>query len=368
MNTFRSLGALALALSALLVFERRAVAATWPFQFVKVSGDQQTYLNGAPLESPLVVALTDSGGEPIVNAPVTFTVRSGGGFVATVTTTTDVQGRAQTGYTLASGNGGTNVIVATTIAGLSVTFTEYVMTDTLGFPDATTTGVPAGTTLTPSGNIVVTVDGTVIDARDVQGKIEVNANNVTIKRTRVAAAGCMAIQNHGRNLVVQDCEVFGLDPGVTAAIDGGDYTAQRVHIHDTVDGLKVSENTTIQDCYIHDLWKVGIPKDGGTHNDCMQANSGCNNITIRHCNISNAHHGNSCLFFAGGTEASNITVDGNLINGGGFCITFNSGTNRAITNNLFGRDYGVHLFRSQSPVTWSGNLWADTLQPANPRD
>ena len=45
-------------------------------------------------------------------------------------------------------------------------------------------GVPAGTTLTPSGSITVSTPGNVISGLNVTGEIDVNANNVTIRNTR----------------------------------------------------------------------------------------------------------------------------------------------------------------------------------------
>src|SRR4029079_4677185 len=50
------------------------------------------------------------------------------------------------------------------------------------------------TTPPPSGNINVTTAGTVIDGKDVTGTISVNANNVTIRNSRVTrtTGGCGA--------------------------------------------------------------------------------------------------------------------------------------------------------------------------------
>jgi hypothetical protein len=45
-----------------------------------------------------------------------------------------------------------------------------------GYPDATNTGVPVGTVLTPSGTITVTVPGSTIDSMLVTGQILVQAN------------------------------------------------------------------------------------------------------------------------------------------------------------------------------------------------
>src|SRR4051794_9819783 len=59
-----------------------------------------------------------------------------------------------------------------------------------GMPNATNTGVPAGTTLTAyTGPMTITTPGTVIEGLIINGQLAVNAANVTIK-------DCL-IQNYG---------------------------------------------------------------------------------------------------------------------------------------------------------------------------
>ena len=64
-----------------------------------VSGDGQSGLVGAPLPQPLTVLLTNPSGLPMAGATVTFATASGGS-VGTPTATTDVNGHAQTTWTL----------------------------------------------------------------------------------------------------------------------------------------------------------------------------------------------------------------------------------------------------------------------------
>ena len=60
------------------------------------------------------------------------------------------------------------------------------------YPDANCTGVPAGTTLTPSGGLTITTAGTVIDGRDITGQVVVNAPNVTIRNSRIRSNAMFA--------------------------------------------------------------------------------------------------------------------------------------------------------------------------------
>ena len=69
-----------------------------------------------------------------------------------------------------------------------------------GYPDATNTGVPAGTTLTNvSGDCVrITTPNTVINGQHITGCIQVEANNVTIQNSEITSSNFYAIQ-YGRD-------------------------------------------------------------------------------------------------------------------------------------------------------------------------
>jgi len=80
-----------------------------------------------------------------------------------------------------------------------------------GYPDATNTGVPAGTTLTTSGCITVTTNGAVIQNLSITDcNITVKANNVTIKNTRVSGCTYYPIDYDDSlysGLTIQDSEI-----------------------------------------------------------------------------------------------------------------------------------------------------------------
>jgi hypothetical protein len=100
--------------------------------FSMISGNSQLSSPGEFTDQPLIVSVTDSNGNPLVNAPVQFTVTAGGGQVATTSggTThpsllvrTDANGLAQIYYQNPASLNVTSTITATT-AGQSETFTE----------------------------------------------------------------------------------------------------------------------------------------------------------------------------------------------------------------------------------------------------
>src|SRR6476620_8553964 len=85
-----------------------------------------------------------------------------------------------------------------------------------GFPDATSTGVPAGVTLTPyNGNLVISTPGAVIEGLDIHGTVTINANNVTLKNVKVTASDnwVVRVMPGKTGVVVQDSELNGVGTG-----------------------------------------------------------------------------------------------------------------------------------------------------------
>jgi hypothetical protein len=104
----------------------------------KVSGDAQTGGTGGFLSAPLVVSVTAANGNPLYDAPVTFTVTSGGGQVqkssigslaGAITVLAASSGQAQAFFQLPATVSSSSQITVTTGTGSAaappVTFTEY---------------------------------------------------------------------------------------------------------------------------------------------------------------------------------------------------------------------------------------------------
>jgi len=66
------------------------------------SGDQQTGTMGQPFADPLTVTVTDSRGNPIVGAQVTFAITQGSATLGSLTAVTNAQGQASTTVTAGS--------------------------------------------------------------------------------------------------------------------------------------------------------------------------------------------------------------------------------------------------------------------------
>jgi hypothetical protein len=120
-----------------------------PSRIQLISGNNQTGMIGSVLPAPLVVAVTDSGGNPFPNKPVIFKVTqddgmvsAGGPLAPTVIATTNAQGQAQAQWKLGMRAGAGANSVEAYVVGVSGTaiFTE------------TGTEGPAGKIVIDTGN------------------------------------------------------------------------------------------------------------------------------------------------------------------------------------------------------------------------
>ena len=97
-----------------------------PQTLVKIAGDNQQGMLGDPLANPYVVEVRDQYGNPLQGAPVTFSIRVGGGLLGGKTTSetvmTDANGRTQTLLTLAP-HPGTNTVEVSIGGRMLATFT-----------------------------------------------------------------------------------------------------------------------------------------------------------------------------------------------------------------------------------------------------
>jgi hypothetical protein len=213
-----------------------------------------------------------------------------------------------------------------------------------GFPSAANTGVPSGTTLTKqTGNLVIRQDGTVIDAVDLTGSIDVYANNVTIRRSKISGTNWWGVylREGYANLTVEDSEIFGngvqqMEYGISSS--GGTVTALRNNVHTISNGIDVPIGL-IEDNYVHD------PKYfDGDHTDMIMSEGGApagSTLTIRHNTAVNTLDQTGAIaLFADWGPQHDVQVENNLLIGGGY--SFYGGdvgsSNLHVTGNVFGRE------------------------------
>jgi hypothetical protein len=89
------------------------------------------------------------------------------------------------------------------------------------------------------------------------------------------------VSNSATDFLIEDSELVPSNPSVQIdGIRGWNYTALRVNIHGTTDGIKMyGPNAALEDSYIHGLVTYAHDPDQGgnqSHNDAVQVLSGTN--------------------------------------------------------------------------------------------
>ncbi|MBX0299451.1 DUF4082 domain-containing protein [Cryobacterium sp. 1639] len=243
------------------------------------------------------------------------------------------------------------------------------------FPDASTTGPPAGTTLKPSGGVTITTNGAVYDGYKFSGDIMIRANNVTIRNSVVD--GRIAIRPPYTGLQVQRTEIVGPGPGYATkypAIGFANFSCDACDIHGWGDGAMMDNNVTVKNSWIHD-----IAVSGGSHNQAILSLGGSNyNILNNRLDAGPDANFTASLSFLNQWGAfTNTLVQGNLFNGGGYCVyaggeakgnAARPSSNVRFLDNTFGKSlhqkcgfYGpVTAFDpSGAGNQWQGNRWED---------
>lgn len=254
----------------------------------------------------------------------------------------------------------------------------------INWPNSSNTGIPQGTILTPViGGLNVTVAGQVISDKDITGCVNINADNVTLRRVKIKGCASEPVINVGyghKGIIIEDCEIDGQNRnsfGSGVGYEG--FTIQRCNIHNTGLGVHMTNNVTVEVNWIHDLYEAG-----GSHNDNIVTNGGSNFI-VRGNNLENSHTQTANVALYGDFAAvSNALVENNLLQGGGYSVyggsvdgkPYTSGANNIrFLNNRFTKKYWpkggywgpVSAFDPSKPGNvWSGNIWDDTGSVINP--
>jgi hypothetical protein len=239
-----------------------------------------------------------------------------------------------------------------------------------GYPDATNTGVPAGTPLSQfNGVLTVTTPGAVISGRDITGRIAIYANNVVIEDSRITTNEFFGIYTGpGFNgTAITDVTIVGstAEGGrCDVGIQGGVFHATRVNVSNCSDGFHLTGSGSVVDSYFHNPYFTAT-----SHNDGVQAFNGTG-LVIRHNTIDmGGPRGNSCVFLQPTTgRIRGATIESNLLNGGGFSVYVEQSTGVAVSDNRIGHAYGLGWFsrahNTHAPVV-TGNIWDNSGAPVS---
>jgi Ca2+-binding RTX toxin-like protein len=232
------------------------------------------------------------------------------------------------------------------------------------FPDATTTGVRSGVTLTPSGNLTVNTDGAVISGLNITGELLINASNVTVTDCKITGTVTVV----GQHDTIQYCDVIGHDnvDAITINTNGmlgqGDFTTIRAcDISAAENGIWLEgDNCTIDGNYMHNLFSNTGSSD--PHIDGIQIPAAFPGTTITH----DALIENNNLTLDNNTASSSITmrdavnVDmvGNHLSGGAAILRIEGNSQGCdVIDNQFGEYFYFPFDDEQTPPgVYSGNI------------
>jgi hypothetical protein len=252
-----------------------------------------------------------------------------------------------------------------------------------GFPDASNTGVPAGTTLSAyTGPSTITTANTVIDGKSI-GCIRVSAPGVIIRNSKISCTGGYAVFSgdgdySGTPLLIQDSDISCNNSGGTA-VGEANFTLRRVDISGCENGGDINQSVTIQDSYVHDLYNSASAHTDGFqfafgHLENGSVVAGSLNVTIDHNTIygmgADGSFGTSAIISNRGAD-KNVLIQNNLLAGGAvalYCEQGARGTNYRVLNNAFTRRFSpkvgyYDISTDCSDETQSGNYIYETGEP-----
>ncbi len=260
------------------------------------------------------------------------------------------------------------------------------------FPDATTTGVPDGTPLTPyTGPCSIQTNNVVIEAKIVDCDLRVLAQNVTISRSVINGTIYSDPGYYNGSFTLTDSEVR-MRNGTGTGVGDVNFKMTRVEVTGGSRSVNCATNCTVEDSYLHGQY---TDLRGIDHESAIRMGAGS---TIRHNTITcdarpvPPDAGCSAALTGYGDFAivEKNTIDNNLIDGGpdgsmGYCAyggsttgkPYSAGVNNIrFTNNIFMRGpsgkcgiWGpITSFDSRAPGNvWENNLWDDgrPVPPSN---
>jgi hypothetical protein len=267
-----------------------------------------------------------------------------------------------------------------------------------GWPDATNTGVPAGTTLADySAPCTITTAGTVIDSKNVTcDTLVVQAANVSITKSKTHAIWVDNDASAGRgwSVTVTDSEV---DAGQVqrSGVSDGSLTLLRDNIHGGQNAVQCDEKSTV--CDVRESWLHGqyIPDNQPWHlGGFLSDGNAAGPIALVHNSVVCDHAVNSvgegCTadisFIPNFSKTSGVTVQNNLLGaniGSSYCTyggekstsPFPHADHVVYTGNVFARGTN-RMCGAYGPVTdfnvnatgnvWTNNTWQDDGTPVPP--
>lgn len=241
-------------------------------------------------------------------------------------------------------------------------------------PDITNTGVPAGTVLSNySGAAYNNTSNMTYENMTFTSSMTFAGNSVTLRNCKLNSG----VLFNGDNIRMERCEIDGgVSLSGTATVD---LLYNRIHSFGS-DGLHITSDTgqvrdvTVAHNYIHN------PTPGaGAHADGVQVR-GVQRLTFLNNSIdmgpwklvNGQNVLNAAMFLQGGANGGNsdVTLENNYLNGGGYIFYVGNGPRTKVINTRFGPDgefgYVNNTAGQGDIIQWTGNVRDDNGAPVNP--
>lgn len=119
------------------------------------------------------------------------------------------------------------------------------------WPNDGSTGVPAGTQLTPWGeDCKITRPGTVIDARRVDCDLRIMTTGVEISRSLINGSVIVRQPEEGYSFTITDSQI-NVGERIATGLGNGNFTATRVNVTGGSRSVNCAHDCTIVDSYLH---------------------------------------------------------------------------------------------------------------------
>jgi hypothetical protein len=246
------------------------------------------------------------------------------------------------------------------------------------FPTAATTGVPAGTSLTPyTGPCTIQTANAVIDAKVINCDLRILAPNVTINRSQINGTVFTNSNDSTSSFTISDSDVrVGEQAGT--GIGDVNFTAVRVHVTGGNRSINCFRNCTVESSYVHGQFRdaTGQYHESGIR---MGSNGVIRGNTIA-CTAPNVAPSAGCSAALTGygdfATVENNTIDGNLFiaGSGGYCTYGGSSTGKPysagvndikFTNNVWERGESGQCGYWGAIVSFDGNapgnVWTNNV-------
>ncbi len=269
-----------------------------------------------------------------------------------------------------------------------------------GYPDATNTGVPAGTALkavpgqltsgpgwtwnASTGTVTVTAKGTVLSGLAITGTLQISASSVTVKNVQVTSGGNFGISlAHTTGVTIQNSTISGQNSTtgrVSYAIDDvyGDSTGMIIKANNISSFRTAVQVSTgqVDSNYIHNPGYVA-----GDHTNGIYVNGGTQPLMIWNNTIFDSMGQTDAINLDAGTPGPSApvaskTISDNLLAGGAYTLYGGAAggsptSNIVIQDNRFGQLYypksglygpAYYFDAAGTGNKWSMNIWDTTGQ------